>query len=597
MLRTTIPAFLFLLFFSLINSNLSISQSFLQINSSSISDVYQVKSMENNDLIVRGNYRGTAQFGSIKKYSKDKVTFIARVTPTGAFLWVTELDVVIADMAVTQDGIWALSVFKTKNKEAKTSSSEMSLIKYNFNGQKQSKKSICKLTGSLYDPYLRGVLNKKGQPLACAHWVKNATTKLNGKTLKKNKFGAICYVQYDHDGNEIWRQNTEAGEGSFTDMHIDAMNFDAANNFYVVGEYGEEAIFNSKTLTTELAFAKGSGSINLYFKGSFLLKINPKGAIEKVEAISKYQCEYTAIAFNENDDVFLGGYFKGTRDREKEPIPIVGGKELLGESPMNGTSFIVALNSDWQAIWNYSLESERENRVSSMTVANNRLITTGFWKKKLFDGKTTFTSTETAAPYKSEAYQQSFDVQGTHLNTVVYQGKESEWPKHILNASQQMVTYGSFRDEINIGNSKFTSKGTYQNAFIILPKKLTNNDMPNSGKGSETSENAPPTNNGKYKKGQHVLANWKNKGKFYGCIITQIEGNKVTLMYDDNDTETTTTDFLKQDWIVGDIVECNWKAKGTYYKCTIESINGDKYKVLYSDGQNETTTSGFLRSN
>ena len=82
-----------------------------------------------------------------------------------------------------------------------------------------------------------------------------------------------------------------------------------------------------------------------------------------------------------------------------------------------------------------------------------------------------FIKKEKEAPYKSEAYQQAFDLDGKHHNTIVYQGKGSEWPKHIVNASNQIVTYGSFRDEINVGTSKFTSKGIYQNAFIILPKK------------------------------------------------------------------------------------------------------------------------------
>ena len=132
-------------------------------------------------------------------------------------------------------------------------------------GERISEKSICNFSGSLYDPYLKGILDNNGNPLACLLWVKDETTKINGETLSKKKYGAVCYLQYDQEGNEIWRQHTEGGYNAFTDMHLDVMDFDKDNNFYAIGGYGEEAIYGETKLNTDLVFAKGTGSIDLYY--------------------------------------------------------------------------------------------------------------------------------------------------------------------------------------------------------------------------------------------------------------------------------------------------------------------------------------------
>ncbi|MFT7612287.1 MAG: hypothetical protein ACI9J3_001241 [Parvicellaceae bacterium] len=606
MLRIPLPVYFTLLVLLITNAPVINAQSFLQINSSRTSDIYQVTALANNDLIIRGTFKGSAQFGSFSKTSEKNKAYVARVSSGGKFLWVTDLDVVISDVVVTAKDICVLSILKDKDKEAKTSSAKMILTKIDLAGKKLSEKSICTFSGSYYDPYLQGVLDNKGQPLACLSWVGKDGVKINGESLTKKKRGAICYVQYDQDGKEKWRQFTEGGQDDFTDMHLDVMTFDKDNNFHVIGEFGKEAIFGTTKMTTDLVFAKGTGGVDLYFKSSFLMKITPEGKLDRIEEISKYQAEYTSLVFLENGDMIVGGYYKGDQKDKNAPAPFIGGKELPTASSSSGVSFVARINSDWKGLWTYTMESERENRVESMSVSNDRLIVTGWWKMNLSDGENNFKAVETTFPYKSEVYQQVFDLDGKRLKTIVYQGQGSEWPNHILNESKQIVTFGCFRKEIIIGTSKFTSKSNYQNAFIIIPKKLSSVNSINDAnaattpKDTETVADSPPEapSDGSYTSGQRVLANWQNKGKFYSCVISKINGNKISLKYDDGYTETTSTNFLKQwNWDVGASVECNWKAKGTYYKCTIKAVTKTQFQVLYSDGQAEWTSGKYLRSN
>jgi len=606
MLRISLPAYFTAIILLVASASTLNAQSFLQINSSRTSDIFQIRSLPNNDLIIRGSFKGNAQFGSFSKSSEDGKGYVARVSSAGKFLWVTELDVIIRDVVVTANDICVLSILKDKNKEAETSEHEMILTKISLDGKILSTKSICTFSGNYYDPHMQGALNKNGEPLACLLWVGKDGVKINGESLSKKKRGAICYVQYDQDGKEIWRQFTEGGQDDFTDMHIDLMSFDKDNNFHVLGEFGEEAIFGTTTLTTDLVFPKGTGGVDLYFKSSFLMKITPTGEMEKIQEISKYQAEYTSMVFLDDGGIVLGGHYKGDQKDKNAPAPFIGGKELPTASSSSGVSFVAKVNSDWKGEWTYTMESERENRVESMSVANDRLIVTGWWKMNLSDGENNFKAVETTFPYKSEVYQQAFDLSGKRLKTIVYQGQGSEWPDHILNSSNQIVTFGCFRKEINIGTSKFTSRSSYQNAFIIIPKQLTSansSDEANSPKtprDTETVSDAPPgtPSSNSFSTGQRALANWQGKGKFYSCTITRIAGKKVSLKYDDGYTETTSTDRLKPlDWTVGAKVECNWKAKGKYYNCSIKAVTKTKYEVLYSDGQTEWTSGKYLRSN
>lgn len=246
-------------------------------------------------------------------------------------------------------------------------------------------------------------------------------------------------------------------------------------------DFGAVALFEGTKLTTERVFEKTEGYIVLYHNGNFLLKVSEDGKLEKVHHLSKYKCEYSAIATDDAGNIYLGGYYKGNNTEQlredgkpSQPALEIGNKTLPGSKYasdiMQEASFVAKLDKDWNTDWTYTLSSERENRVESLTVVNGQIAASGFWKMNLNDGNSTFKSTENASPYKSEAYQQLFDLNGKRLATVVYQGKGSEWPNHALNASNQIVTFGCFREEMNIGSSHFTSKGMYQNAFILFPK-------------------------------------------------------------------------------------------------------------------------------
>lgn len=97
--------------------------------------------------------------------------------------------------------------------------------------------------------------------------------------------------------------------------------------------------------------------------------------------------------------------------------------------------------------------------------------------------------------------------------------------------------------------------------------------------------------------GDWVLGNYKGSGYWFAGVIEKVQGDTITIRYDDNERETTNLSKVRPyDWTIGTKVECNFKGAGEWYKGTITSLAGEKVGIAYDDGDKETTKTGRCRT-
>ncbi|WP_309391020.1 tudor domain-containing protein [Chelatococcus sambhunathii] len=98
-------------------------------------------------------------------------------------------------------------------------------------------------------------------------------------------------------------------------------------------------------------------------------------------------------------------------------------------------------------------------------------------------------------------------------------------------------------------------------------------------------------------KGDWVLGRWKGGAYWYPAVIQRVDGDQLTLQYDDGDRETTALAKVRPyDWTIGKKVECNFQGKGDWYPGTISSLGGEAIGIAYDDGDKERTKTGRCRS-
>ncbi len=97
--------------------------------------------------------------------------------------------------------------------------------------------------------------------------------------------------------------------------------------------------------------------------------------------------------------------------------------------------------------------------------------------------------------------------------------------------------------------------------------------------------------------GDWVLGNYKNAGYWFPGVIEKLQGDKITVRYDDGDRESVSISAVRPyDWKIGTKVECNYKGTGDWYRGTISSLAGEKIGIAYDDGDKETTKTGRCRT-
>ncbi len=96
--------------------------------------------------------------------------------------------------------------------------------------------------------------------------------------------------------------------------------------------------------------------------------------------------------------------------------------------------------------------------------------------------------------------------------------------------------------------------------------------------------------------GQLVFARWASDGYWYPGQITAINGENYDVQFDDGDTDTVDAKGISYHTVTeGSRVEGNWLAGGLYYPGRITHRRGSAIHIVYDDGDEEDTTLGFVR--
>lgn len=97
--------------------------------------------------------------------------------------------------------------------------------------------------------------------------------------------------------------------------------------------------------------------------------------------------------------------------------------------------------------------------------------------------------------------------------------------------------------------------------------------------------------------GDWVLGNYKNSGYWFAGVISKVNGDKITIKYDDGDLETVYPNAIRPyNWAVGTRVECNYQGAGDWYAGKITALNIERLSIAYDDGDKENTKTGMCRS-
>ena len=98
--------------------------------------------------------------------------------------------------------------------------------------------------------------------------------------------------------------------------------------------------------------------------------------------------------------------------------------------------------------------------------------------------------------------------------------------------------------------------------------------------------------------GQWVLGQWRGGSDWYPGVIEAVQGNQITIRYDDGTRETRPLNQVRPyDWRVGTRVVCLF-TNGQWYPAAITAMDpgGLLISVRYDDGDTQITQTGRCRS-
>ena len=100
--------------------------------------------------------------------------------------------------------------------------------------------------------------------------------------------------------------------------------------------------------------------------------------------------------------------------------------------------------------------------------------------------------------------------------------------------------------------------------------------------------------------GTRVECRWKGGPTYFRGRISQLDGEYVYIEYEDGDKEWTTGDLIRLAdssnlFALGSIVQCRWKGGHRFYPGKVTEIDGDRFHIHYDDGDEEWTTADMLK--
>ncbi|GAB4192070.1 MAG: hypothetical protein OHK0022_06070 [Roseiflexaceae bacterium] len=96
--------------------------------------------------------------------------------------------------------------------------------------------------------------------------------------------------------------------------------------------------------------------------------------------------------------------------------------------------------------------------------------------------------------------------------------------------------------------------------------------------------------------GDRLLCNWSQDTFWYPATIRQIDGQRIYVAFDDGDEEWTSAEQITTLEVpIGTRVQCRWKGEKYFYRGTVTQSEGERIFVAYDDGDQEWTTASMLR--
>jgi predicted heme/steroid binding protein len=249
----------------------------------------------------------------------------------------------------------------------------------------------------------------------------------------------IFLAKYDLSGNLVWVKNA-GGSGS---DNVKALDIDNNGNVYITGFYENSIQFGTTTLN----------SAN-FFNESFYAKYNNNGILQWAKTTTGSSAnQFTGIAFDKNESVFLTGFFGGNFT--------VGNQTIASQ----GTSYDIALakiDADGNTIWLKKAGSMLEDAANAVAADNNgnAIITGYFTTTAWFDNNSV-----TYRGY-NDVFTAKYDGNGNNLWVLAGKGQELDIGYAVTtDAVNNIFVTGMFQDNINFNDN--IVNGIDRDPFII----------------------------------------------------------------------------------------------------------------------------------
>lgn len=93
-----------------------------------------------------------------------------------------------------------------------------------------------------------------------------------------------------------------------------------------------------------------------------------------------------------------------------------------------------------------------------------------------------------------------------------------------------------------------------------------------------------------FDKGERVLAEWE-QGLWYPGRVQDATDGGYRIAYDDGDLAVLPASKVRAfDWRTGSRVQCNFRNQGKYFPGRIERMQGESITIAYDDGDREEAT-------
>lgn len=297
-----------------------------------------------------------------------------------------------------------------------------------------------------------------------------------------NQAGQNVFIQkLDSNGNFVWAKQIGGTQSIIKSRCIDVDN---NNNIIIAGTYNLSVDFNPSIASTFNVTASGSRDV-------FVLKLNSSGLFQWVKTFgaNSIPLECLAMKIDNNNEVIIGGSFKGTVDFD----PGAFTQYLSTNSNTATAPFLVKLATNGYYIWARSFTTSNTGVIKSIEIdASNNVISTGEYKGNIDLDPGIPVALKTSDTLSNDIFISKLNVAGNYQTCASFGGAGNEEIVAIkVDNANNYILAGNFIDQCDfdpsIAQNILTSTTNSKDCFVL---KLSNSLNYNWVKqfGSNTDE-------------------------------------------------------------------------------------------------------------